>query len=140
MFAGRSRGCLLVKGCAGLILLLVAFVVMLAIWWYWPYSDVRAYVPVVAGNGNRLVDAIDRFTAKNGRPPERLDVLVPDYIDEIPRSGFPRCQEFTYNVWEKDGVYAWHLSIFCEAFWSVMLDADEIACWSQRRGWAYYDN
>lgn len=86
------------------------------------------------------MDAIDRFVAKNGHPPERLEMLVPDYVGVMPESGFPRCREFTYYVWENDGKFSWRLSVFCESFSGIMLDADEIACWSNDRRWRYCDN
>lgn len=86
------------------------------------------------------MDAIDRFVAKNGRPPEHLEALVPDYIGSLPTSGFPRCEDFTYYVWEDKGTYTWRLSVFCEFLWPVLLDADEIACSSRTRSWDYCHN
>lgn len=43
-----------------------------------------------------LVDAIIAYEAKNGRPPDSLDELVPDYLDRIPVTGVGNHPNFYY--------------------------------------------
>lgn len=44
----------------------------------------------------QLVDAITAYEAKNGRPPDSLDELVPDYLDRLPNTGVGNHPNFYY--------------------------------------------
>jgi hypothetical protein len=43
-----------------------------------------------------LVDAITAYETKNGRPPDSLDELVPDYLSSIPDTGVGYDPRFSY--------------------------------------------
>ncbi|MBL8804296.1 MAG: hypothetical protein JNN27_20025 [Planctomycetes bacterium] len=106
-------------------------------WWFAPYSDAESYVPGVARSGAPLVEALDRFFADNGRPPEQLSLLTPRYLAELPDSGFPRCEEFEYWVSQREGEWRWSLHVWCEPLASISIDADSISFDSEQRRWEY---
>ena len=41
-------------------------------------------------NGNKIVSAIEKYFHENGAYPSSLEILVPDYISEIPKTGYKR--------------------------------------------------
>jgi len=94
---------------------LIAIAAVAFAWLMWPYWHVRDYLPVLERNCGPVVVAIDRYESANGCPPERLKDLVPVYIAEIPRSGFPRYQNFRYRRFYKgNGSWSWSLSVECD--------------------------
>lgn len=52
-----------------------------------------------------LVEAIQKFSEKQGAPPKSLDDLVPDYLTEIPRTGMMAYPDYRYLVDEKANYY-----------------------------------
>lgn len=47
-----------------------------------------------------LINAIKAYEAHEGRPPDSLDTLVPEYIGEIPKTGMGAYPEFEYLTGE----------------------------------------
>ncbi|GAA5494490.1 hypothetical protein Rhal01_00651 [Rubritalea halochordaticola] len=45
-----------------------------------------------------LVTAIADYTAQHGSPPENLQELVPQYLEEVPRTGIMAYPEYKYEV------------------------------------------
>lgn len=52
----------------------------------WPVY--RAKIEKISGNGVPLISAIKKYEEDKGTPPDSLDKLVPDYIREIPLTGY----------------------------------------------------
>ncbi|MBK7874947.1 MAG: hypothetical protein IPJ77_04220 [Planctomycetes bacterium] len=51
----------------------------------------------------------------HGAAPERLDDLVPGYLDAIPTTEYPGDETFYYSAWNHlDG--EWQLYVHCEPF------------------------
>ena len=50
----------------------------------------------MVNNGVPIVDAIQRYQAKNNTPPPSLDALVPDYLVAIPATGFDAFPSYHY--------------------------------------------
>lgn len=58
---------------------------------------VRGNAHLAQSRGDALVAACDAFRARNGRYPDRLDDLVPTFVDRVPRASFRVLQgEFKY--------------------------------------------
>lgn len=61
-----------------------------------------------------LVSAIHHFVEKEGRPPDDLEELVPDYIPLVPKTGMPAYPTYQYstetNSWDGN---PWVLYIIC---------------------------
>jgi len=56
-----------------------------------------------------LVAAIDAYSSRTGNPPDTLDVLVPQYLAEVPGTGIPECDRFEYrSLVHKAGSLAWY--------------------------------
>ena len=106
-------------------------------WWLAPYSEPESYVPDVAKSAAPLVEAIDRFVADKGRPPEKLELLTPRCLAELPDSGFPRCEEFEYWVSQVEGEWRWSMHVWCEPLAAISIDADSISFDSDTRRWEY---
>ena len=51
-------------------------------------------------NGNKIVSAIEKYFHENGDYPSSLEILVPDYIDEIPKTGYTRTYLFSLKIEE----------------------------------------
>ena len=54
-------------------------------------------------NGNKLVSAIENYFHENGNYPATLEILVPDYIGEIPKTGYKRTYLFSLKI--EDSIY-----------------------------------
>jgi hypothetical protein len=55
----------------------------------------RSFV-AASSEGDRIVRALSQYRAKNGGYPERLDELIPGYIDAIPYTGMIGYPSFRY--------------------------------------------
>jgi hypothetical protein len=62
----------------------------------------RDRVERVVARGEPLVAAIHEVTARNGRPPETLDELVPEYLAAVPTTGIGTAPQFKYACDEPD--------------------------------------
>ena len=51
-------------------------------------------------NGNKIVSAIENYFHENGNYPATLEILVPDYIGEIPKTGYKRTYLFSLKIEE----------------------------------------
>ncbi len=51
-------------------------------------------------NGNKIVSAIEKYFHENGDYPSSLEILVPDYIDKIPKTGYTRTYLFSLKIEE----------------------------------------
>ncbi len=51
-------------------------------------------------NGNKIVSAVEKYFRENGDYPSSLEILVPDYIDEIPKTGYKRTYLFSLKIEE----------------------------------------
>lgn len=47
-------------------------------------------------NSREIIQAVDRYRAKNGTYPKKLDDLVPEYLRSVPRAGFVFAAGFRY--------------------------------------------
>lgn len=101
------------------VLRLVAF----AIAWYlgpvllfmaitWRTTFAEDFMPRVAENGNRIVEAVKRFEREKGWQPYELQDLVPDYLSEIPPTGCPSDDTWYYER----GWLRWRLSVGVNTF------------------------
>lgn len=69
----------------------------------------------LAERSTPLVAAITRYVGDHGSPPQALNELVPDYLNEIPKTGIMAYPEYTYEVGEGAERYEgnpWILSVF----------------------------
>lgn len=69
----------------------------------------------LASKSKPLVSAIHEFTNQTGLPPSSLDALVPDYINEIPKTGMMAYSKYRYYVGEDAIRYEgnpWVLRVF----------------------------
>lgn len=66
----------------------------------WGQAVWRANVERVVERGEPLVRAIHQFTVQNGRPPESLDELTPQYLAALPGTGIGTSPEFHYVLGE----------------------------------------
>ena len=55
----------------------------------------EAYRPENMARAQIIVDSLDRYYSENGSLPETLDLLVPDYLPEIPKTTDD--QDFRYE-------------------------------------------
>jgi len=105
---------------AGSILTLPALLIGLLIWGLWGRRKMARWsavlfaffvsattVSIVIGDwqvrqtklvGLTIVDALDRFAAKNGAYPAKLDGLVPEYLPTVPCSRVGTGEPFQYRV------------------------------------------
>lgn len=69
----------------------------------------------LANRSRPLIAAISRFEKDHGRPPAKLDALVPKYIGEVPHTGMGAYPDYEYKVSPIDpGLDAqWELSVPC---------------------------
>lgn len=79
----------------------------------------------------KIVEALDKFEAEKGYYPEKLEELVPNYIDEIPnnKGRFFVSEDFSYNA--KNKVEGVKNSSYCLFIYSKILYVD-IFCSSKR--------
>jgi hypothetical protein len=68
----------------------------------WRFNICQTNLLRVTERGQPLVDAITAYRAEHGRPPAKLDELVPKYLDRIPETGIGKWPEFGYWVGEPD--------------------------------------
>lgn len=70
----------------------------------------------LAERSTPLVTAIAAYTAQHGSPPESLQALVPQYLEEVPRTGIMAYPEYKYEVAPEAERYLgnpWALHIPC---------------------------
>jgi hypothetical protein len=58
--------------------------------------------------GKRVQEAVSDYTAKHGKPPQRLDELVPDFLEAVP--SIPEISRMDYRV-SNDGTN-WTLDLY----------------------------
>lgn len=81
----------------------------------------------LADRSRPLIAAISRFEKDHGRPPSKLDVLVPGYIKEVPHTGMGAYPDYEYKISTlepgPDHLEAsWELSVPCSvgfANWDI---------------------
>jgi hypothetical protein len=63
---------------------------------------------IVSANADRLIQACERYREANGAYPERLDNLVPRYLNSIPRAKY-RClsSQFSYYASSQRHTLSW---------------------------------
>ena len=95
--------CIFVKGKARSVLLVICAIFCMAfmtnklsrtITW----KIRRASLMRISQRGEVIIQAIESYRAKEQKPPESLDVLVPEYIDKIPGTGIRAYPAFEYRI------------------------------------------
>lgn len=72
------------------LFLSIEFTASQIIWGQWENATIN--------EGNRIVAALDQFNADNGKYPDTLQELIPNYLDIIPRTQFRYwVNEFEYS-------------------------------------------
>jgi hypothetical protein len=114
-------------------------------------GDARdAAFAVCAVRAQPLVDAISRFEHERGRPPSRLEDLVPAFLAEVPGTGLSAYPRFELDRpgGEARTAAAWELQVRCSKsffdfdvffYWPTQNYPREIyGGWVERIGtWAY---
>ena len=72
----------------------------------------------LAERSRPLIAAISRFEKEHGRPPAKLDGLVPKYISEVPNTGMGAYPKYEYNASTAEPgpdhlAASWELSVPC---------------------------
>lgn len=96
---------------------------------FWP----EPYLDDIERASRPVIEALDRYEREHGAPPERLELLVPGYLPQLPYSGYPGQQQFIYDGRPlPDGTHRWLLLVFT----SLSLDSkDGFHCTSETRKW-----
>jgi hypothetical protein len=89
----------------------------------WGEEQRMAGLKQAAERGAPLIEAIRRYEAQHGQPPQRLNQLVPQYIGEIPPTGVRMAPQFELisdpeilnSLYSKN---PWVLSVNCAVGWS----------------------
>lgn len=97
-------------------------------------------------NAEPLIQAIKKYTNENNKPPEKLEVLVPTYIEKIPATGNGRCADYSYGVKNKSWELCVYLGIFfmgtrdCLVYWPSENYPDKVSRGKVERvgKWAYF--
>ena len=63
-------------------------------------------------NGNKILAAIEKYLSENGDYPTTLKSLVPDYIEEIPKTGYTRSYLFSFKI--EEAAYRYHATLIKE--------------------------
>jgi hypothetical protein len=98
------------------VLGILALIIILAfVAWHWrQYKRDRMRhiaLPVTIKNGEQLERAIKSYDLKNGSPPEKLSLLLPQYIQKIPGAGAAAKDGWHYKI-HSDGKFGgWELYI-----------------------------
>lgn len=69
----------------------------------------------LAERSTPLVSAISQYTDDHGAPPQALNELIPDYLNEIPKTGIMAYSDYRYEVGEDAEHYEgnpWVLRVF----------------------------
>jgi hypothetical protein len=76
-------------------------------------EDRVCYFADLPARAERLIGAIQRYTAIHGRPPDTLPQLIPEFLDVIPTTGYSRFPHFIYVRLPSEGPRHWELEVFC---------------------------
>jgi hypothetical protein len=76
---------------------------------------------VIAVSGAPLIDAIEAYIADHAVPPDSLDELVPDYLNEIPRTGLAAYPEFIYYWYRPDDYWRVFVPVGSALEWTQMV-------------------
>lgn len=85
-------------------------------------NDLQFYKENI-NRGNIIIAAIERYKDKNKSYPDNLENIVPEYIENIPKSDIDNLG-FIYHYFEKTGSYS--LSIIVEPSGLMLLSAKAI--------------
>ncbi len=116
-------------GCGLLIAVLVGMFVFTNRSHFWP----DPYLDDIERASQPVIEALDRYEREHGAPPERLELLVPGYLPQLPYSGFPGQRQFIYDGRPlPDGTHMWRLTVYT----SLWLDSNAgFWCSSRTRKW-----
>jgi len=120
-------GAIALAGCLG-----GASCVAFGVWAFWPVAGVEDF-PAVRSNAEPLINAIDQYTDARGRPPDKIEQLIPKYISSIPQP----IQGSDCNYWyfpRAEGT--WEIVVFAGG--RLDLDSDrEFRFDSRTRTWLF---
>jgi hypothetical protein len=85
-------------------------------------NDLEFYKESIS-RGNIIVAALERYRGKNKTYPDSLENLVPEYIENLPKSDINDLP-FIYNYYEKTGTYS--LGMIVEPSGVMLLGAKAI--------------
>lgn len=81
-------------------------------WKFAPTDDFRlSQIQQIERNAEPLIQAIDKFSSDNNRPPDDLQALVPKYIAKLPTTGESRNRSFSYKIARSRKEAPWELSL-----------------------------
>lgn len=119
----RSRLALALIGVAALVLLVGTL----------PWTAPSLWSARIESSAERLRAGIERYASVHGAAPDRLEDLVPEFLPEVPGTGYPGQPEFAYlTQWEGGGRREWRLVVWTD--WPFDLDDDEHLEYGPRSG------
>jgi hypothetical protein len=94
------------RGARNLLLALAVVASLAALAFVWAFLNVRQvefwfdrpHLEVVARRGSAVVEAIEAYELDHARSPEGLHELVPEYLAEVPTTGWSAHPSFQYRV------------------------------------------
>jgi hypothetical protein len=83
------------------------FIVILGLLGYLNSTIIHKYMSkfargIVIKNANELICSIDKYYLENSKYPDSLNVLVPEYIDKIPKAGVHGINRYNYQKLDKN--------------------------------------
>lgn len=113
-----------------LAVLIFAIPIGAFVWQFLSYADTRNWeerrksVATLAGEGNVLVDAIQRYHEATRKYPVTLQELVPNYIDELPQIERNDINhgKYEYSLAHDDDMYEGYELYFLTPRWFVNFD------------------
>jgi len=123
------------QGCCGVLLVLIAVIG----WALEPFIMPWRYLSTVERTSQPLIEAIDKYKADHGWPPDNEQKLIPEYLESLPGTGYRGCENFVYGCWRRpDDTHLWRVMVYCDPLVSshpptLEFDSDS-RVWSYRGG------
>ena len=134
----RSPGCL---KAVGLVALLIGLGVAGLIYWIAPYGP--DHLEVVIPLGQPVVDAVEAYQKKNGRLPDRLEELVPEFLSGVLQAdSIPGCRSFAYRKRSEKDLERYEIRLLMHHREQIWYDStgkytEDWGTFEKLKGWAY---